>query len=143
MRKIGLDLGSKTCGIAISDENNKLVIGLCNFEYSKNDFMQIINKLKSIISDYDNKVDTFVLGYAKNHYSMTKNEASLRSEKFKKLLETNFKDMIVVLQDENYTTIRASERLMQQDIKASQRKKVIDMVSAIIILEDYLININS
>lgn len=138
MRKIGLDLGSKTCGISISDEKNNMALGLYNFSYTNNDFMQIIKKLKSILTDYDYQVDTFVLGYPKNHNSNKINESCLRCEKFKLVLQKSFNDIKVIYQDENYTTSRATELLMQQDIKASQRKKVIDMISSIIILQDYL-----
>lgn len=138
MRKIGLDLGSKTCGIAISNPENTMVLGLYNFEYSNNDFMQVIKKLKQIVNDYENKIDLFVLGEAKNLMSDAENDASIRTEKFKILLQKNFPEIPVVLQDENFSTRRATDRLIEQDIKASQRKKIIDMVSAIIILEDYL-----
>ncbi len=138
MRKLGLDLGSKTCGISISSENNTMALGLYNFEYSNNDLMLVVNKIRQIVKDYNNEIDTFVLGYPKNLVSDQVNESCLRSEKLKKLLENTFKDIPVVFQDENFTTRRATELLMKSDIKASQRKKVIDMISSQIILEDYL-----
>ncbi len=138
MRKLGLDLGSKTCGIAISNETNTMVLGLYNFEYKNNDLMLVVNKIKSIVSDYMGQIDTFVLGYPKNLVSDKVNESCLRAEKLKKLLENAFKDIPTIFQDENFTTSRATDLLMQSDIKASQRKKVIDMISAQIILEDYL-----
>ncbi len=138
MRKLGLDLGSKTCGIAISSENNTMALGLYNFEYSNNDLMLVVNKIKSIVRDYMGEIDTFVLGYPKNLVSDKINESCQRAEKLKKLLEQAFSDIPTVFQDENFTTSRATELLMKSDIKASQRKKVIDMISAQIILEDYL-----
>ncbi len=138
MRKLGLDLGSKTCGISISDEKNNMALGLYNFEYKNNDLMLVVNKIKQIVNDYMGQIDTFVLGYPKNLVSDKVNDSCLRSEKLKKLLENSFKDITVVFQDENFTTSRATDLLMQSDIKASQRKKVIDMISSQIILEDYL-----
>ncbi len=115
-----------------------MALGLYNFEYSNNDLMQVIMKIKHILQDYDNEIDTFVLGYPQNLVSDRINDSCLRAQKFKKLLETNFNTIPVVLQDENFTTRRATDLLMQSDIKASQRKKVIDMISSQIILEDYL-----
>lgn len=143
MRKLGLDLGSKTCGIAISNDTNTMALGLYNFRYADNNMMLIINKIKSILDDYMYDIDTFVLGYPKNLVSNNLNESCIRCEKFKKLLETNFKDIKVIYQDENFTTSRATEKLMSVEIKSSQRKKVIDMISAQIILEDYLLSINN
>ncbi|MGL4950612.1 MAG: Holliday junction resolvase RuvX [Mycoplasma sp.] len=137
MRKIGLDLGSKTCGISISDSNNKMATGLINFTYEKNNMMMIIHKLKSILKDYDNEVDAFILGYPVNYKTDVKNESCLRSERFKEMLESNF-DIEVILFDENHSTSRASTFLFEDGVKASKRKKVIDMISSIVILQDYL-----
>ncbi|MGL4951925.1 MAG: Holliday junction resolvase RuvX [Mycoplasma sp.] len=137
MRKIGLDLGSKTCGISISDSTNKIATGLINFNYEKNNMLMIIHKLKQIIKEYENEVDTFVLGYPVNYKTDIKNISCVRSEEFKEMLEKNF-DIKVILFDENYSTSRASTSLFENGIKASQRKKVIDMISAIVILQDYL-----
>ncbi|MGL4947963.1 MAG: Holliday junction resolvase RuvX [Mycoplasma sp.] len=141
MRKIGLDLGSKTCGISISDHRNQIATGLCNFEYEKNNMMMVIHKLKKIVKDYEGEIDKFILGYPVNYKTDTKNLSCIRSEEFKLLLEANF-DIEVVLFDENHTTTRASTFLFEDGIKASQRKKVIDMVSAIIILQDFLNSVN-
>lgn len=138
MRKIGLDLGSKTCGICISDDTNSIASGLVNFKYKNNDMMLIIKKIKNIIVDYNNEVDTFVLGYPTNNLNNTKTESTLRVEKFRKLLENNFKNIKVVYEDENYTTKTATEMLMKYNIKSSQRKKIIDMISSVVILQKYL-----
>lgn len=138
MRKIGLDLGSRTCGICISDATNQIASGLCNFKYDNNNMMLIIQKLKQIVLEYEKEVDTFVLGYPTNNLNNTKVNSTLRVEKFKSLLETHFNGIKVVYVDENYSTSQATEYLMQYDIKASQRKKIIDLVSSTIILQKYL-----
>ncbi len=138
MRKIGLDLGKKTCGIAISDKSNLIASGLYNFEYSNNDLMQVINKLKTIFINYDNQIDTFVLGYPTFNLSGQKTENTKLIEKFEELLKRNFEGIEVIKWNENYTTKQANEYLYNFDIKSSKRKKIIDMVSACIILQGYL-----
>lgn len=138
MRKIGLDLGSKTCGIAISDDTNLIATGIRNFVYQKNNFMQIINELEKIIKEYENNIDTFVLGFATNQRNGSLNESSLRSLNFKTLLEEKFSDIKVELFDENYSSVKANDLMFEANLKASQRKKRVDKVAATIILQEYL-----
>ena len=138
MRKIGLDLGSKTCGISISDSTNKLASGICNFKYENNNLMLIIQKLKKIIDDYDNKVDSFILGYPTFTKSGQKTKNTILVEKFESLLKQHFTNIQVIRWCENYTTKNATDYLCNFEIKASTRKKIIDMVAANFILQSYL-----
>ncbi len=137
-RKIGLDLGSKSCGISISSYNNEFATPICNLTFNENDFNRIIVKLKEVLEDYDYQVDTFVLGISKNMNDNTHTKSSLRSEKFALSLKASFKDINVAFIDENYSTKQAAESLMDFNIKSSQRKKIIDQVSSLIILQRYL-----
>ncbi len=138
MRKIGLDLGSKTCGIAISDTSNLIATGLVNFNYQKNNYMQIINELQKIIKTYDNEVDTFVLGFPTDTRNGQLTVSSQRSLTFKELLEKHFPHINVILFDENYSTVKAHDLMFDAALKASQRKKIVDKVASSIILQEYL-----
>ncbi len=138
MRKIGLDLGSKTCGIAISDNSNLIATGLSNFNYQKNNYLQIINELKKILKTYDGEVDAFVLGYPTDPRNGNLTQSSYRSLAFKELLMQAFPEMEVILFDENFSTVKAHDLMFHADLKASQRKKIVDKVAASIILQEYL-----
>lgn len=138
MRKLGLDLGSKTCGISISDDNNTFALGLVNFHYADNNMMLIIHQIKKILNEYNNEVDEFILGYPYNHQNNNSNDSCMRIDKFKEILNINFPNIKVIYVDENFSTVKASSMLLDSEIKASKRKKVIDMISSIVILQDYL-----
>ena len=137
MHKLGLDLGTKSCGFAISDENNIIVSPLENYLYSKNDFLQVINRIKYWLNEYDNRVDSIILGYPLN-INDSKNNRTLMVEKFYQLLLETFPNLSIYLQDERYSTKQATEELMQYGLKASQRHKIKDKMAATIILESYL-----
>lgn len=137
MRYIGLDLGSKTCGISISDSSNKIASGLLNFEYNKNNMMLIIHKLRNIMKEYDD-VGSFILGYPTNPRNNEKVESTYRVEEFQKILIKEFGNIEVIYQDENFSTSIASTMLFDAEIKSAKRKKIIDMVSAVVILQDFL-----
>lgn len=141
MRKLCFDLGSKTCGISISDDTNLIANGIVNFVYQKNNFNQIIIEIKKILVKYENSVDTFILGFATNPRDNSLVESSYRSLSFKELLEESFPNIKVILHDENFSTIKANNLMINNELKASQRKKRIDKVASIIILQDYLDNI--
>lgn len=141
MRKLCFDLGSKTCGISISDDTNLIANGIVNFIYQKNNFNQIIIEIKKILVKYENSVDTFILGFATNPRDNSLVESSYRSLSFKELLEESFPNIKVILHDENFSTIKANNLMINNELKASQRKKRIDKVASIVILQDYLDNI--
>lgn len=138
MRTLGLDLGAKTCGIAISNDTNSFALGLINFHYTGNNTMLIIQKIKQIMRDYNQQISKIVLGYPYNHETATINSSGARVDKFKILLLQHFPEVEIDYMDENFSTIQASTLLYESDIKASQRKKVIDMISAVVILQNYL-----
>lgn len=142
MYKIGLDLGQKTCGIAISDNKLKIATPLLNFKYSNNNLMLIIHQLKKINLERDNNLDCFVLGYPTNPRDNSKVESTFRVERFKELLIKSFLEIPVYYQDENFSTKSASTYLFESGIKSAKRKKVIDMISAVVILQDFINNKN-
>lgn len=133
MTYLGLDLGSKTLGLAISDKLGIIASSLEVIRY--NDYEELLNKLDSIV--YTKKVDVFVLGNPLN----LDGSVSKRSEEtfeFKKLLESRYPTKEVVLQDERLSTVEAERLLISNDTKRKNRKKVIDKIAATIILQAYL-----
>ena len=137
MRALGLDLGTKTLGIAISDSLKIIASGIENFLYSNNDFYECINQIKKIFDKYQNDIDTIVLGYPLN-INGTKNERTLFVEDFHKKLNNVFPKMKIILSDERYTTRIATGMLKNYSLKNSQIKKVKDKMSAIVILQSWL-----
>ena len=132
MTYLGLDLVSKTCGIAISDRTGLIATSLEVIRYD--DYDELINKLNDIV--ISRNVDAFVLGNPKN----LDGSLSKRSE-----ITLEFKDMLlnkfnkeVIMQDERLSTVEAERMLISNNTKRKNRKKVIDKIAATIILQSYL-----
>ena len=134
MRCLGLDLGTKTLGIAISDKSNLIASFYKVIRWDGEDYQLLFNELDSIIREKE--ITTLVLGLPKN-MNNSLGFASERSLKFKKALEDKYK-LEVILVDERLTTVEAENYLLEADTSRKKRKKVIDGVAATIILETYL-----
>ncbi len=137
MRIIALDLGTKTCGFAITDDNRTISNPLENYEYSKNDILQVLNRLRYWLKTYEKEVDTILLGYPTNTIG-SKTPMTLYVEKFLEKLKESFSEFNIVLFDERFSTLQGSEMLMDLGIKASARKKMKDKMAAFVILQNYL-----
>lgn len=133
MRILGLDLGTKTLGISISDNLGIIAsnYGLVNFK--EEDYDEAINKLMPIINEF--KIKKVVLGLPKN-MDNSLGFASKRSLLFKEKLEKQ--NLEVILQDERLSSVEANNLLINSDISRKKRKKNVDSVSAVIILQRYL-----
>lgn len=133
MKYIGLDLGSRTLGIAMSDRSGLIASSFTIIRHNE-DYNYLIEELKTIIKD--NKIEEIVLGFPKNMNNTIgpKGELSLQ---FKKMLEkaTGLK---VNLVDERLSTKEATNLLISNDTSRKKRKKVIDSMAATIILQSYL-----
>ena len=132
MRYLGMDLGTKTIGLAISDK-----LGMISSPYKLirfNDVNDAVNEVINVINK--EQVNVLVLGLPKN-MNNSLGFASERSMKFKKLLEDKI-NMEVNLIDERLSTVEAENILLSTDASRSKRKKEIDKVSACIILDTYL-----
>jgi putative Holliday junction resolvase len=137
MRLIGIDLGTKTMGIAVTDSLQIIASGLENFSYGNNDLNLCLNKIKSLLTRYENDVEKIVLGYPTNT-SGNKTDQTFLIEKFHDLLKTQI-NVPIVLQDERYTTLKATGYLKYEaGLKSSQIKKIKDKMSAVIILDEYM-----
>jgi putative holliday junction resolvase len=134
MRYLGLDLGSKTLGIAISDVSGLIATSLKTINFNNEDYSILINELKNIITDRN--IEKLVLGFPKN----MNNTIGYRAEKtleFKKILE-DYLNIEVILQDERLTTKLADNMLISADMSRKKRKEVVDKLAASYILQSYL-----
>ena len=134
MRCLGLDLGTRTLGLAISDKTNFLASPLKVLRWDGENYDLLFNELDSIISN--NNITDLVLGLPKN-MNNTLGFASERSLKFKEALENRY-NLKVVLIDERLSTVEAENYLISADMSRKKRKKVIDGVAASLILDTYL-----
>lgn len=135
MKKVlGLDLGSRTCGIAISD-----VLGIAhgreNYRFIEGAYRQVL----AYILEYLKKenVSVVALGYPLN-MDGSKGDSAIRSERFKESLLEADPSLKVFLVDERLTTVMANRSMLEADISRGKRHKVIDQQSAVIILESFL-----
>lgn len=132
-KMLGLDLGSRTCGIAMSDGLGMFAHPLSTL-YHDDDLEALQEPLREIITK--ERIGEIALGYPK----MMNNDVGLRaqiSEEFKDLLETWF-DVEVILIDERLTTAAATKQLISADVSRKKRKQVVDQLAAVHILQSYL-----
>ena len=129
---LGLDLGSKTLGVSISDRTGIIATSLEVIRY--NNQTDLLDKLDKIVEE--RKVDVFILGNPLNLNGTisTRTEVSLE---FKKALESRY-NKEVIMQDERLSTVEANRMLISNDTKRKNRKKVVDKIAATIILQSYL-----
>ncbi len=133
MRYLGLDLGTKTLGISITDRTNTLVSPLKVLHFKEEDYESIIASVKEIV--VDNNISLIVLGLPKN-MDGTIGFAGQRSLNFQKLLENA--GMKVELMDERLTTKEAEGIVHNNNDNVKNTKHKIDSIAASIILESYL-----
>ena len=134
MRYLGLDLGTKTLGVSISDATRTIASAYGTLNFSENDFDSVLPKLKDIINEY--KITKIILGLPKNMNNSI-GDSGNRCLDFKCKLEETFK-ITVIMQDERLTTIEATKYMLEADISRKKRKKKIDGLAANIILQTYL-----
>lgn len=135
MRIMGLDFGSKTVGVAISDA---LLITAQGIEIirrkEENKLRQTLARIEALIVEYE--VDEIVLGYPKN-MNDTLGERVRLTEEFKEKLERRT-GLPVVLWDERLTTVAADKAMMEAGIRRENRKDYVDQIAAVLILQGYL-----
>ena len=134
MRYLGLDLGTKTLGIAKSDPSGLIASSYKLLKFENEDYNSLIEPLKEIINEL--KVDKLVLGLPKN-MDNSLGFASERSLNFKKLIEDNI-DIEVILQDERLSSVEANNLMIMGDTSRKNRKEKVDALAATIILQRYL-----
>lgn len=132
MRYLGLDLGTKSLGLALSDRTGLIASFYKNISYTDED--KLLEEIKDIVEK--EHVEKLVLGLPKN-MDNSLGWRSTETIEFKEKLEKML-DKEVILEDERLTTKIAENMLIDFDLSRKKRKKVIDGVSAVIILQSYL-----
>ncbi len=133
MRYLGLDLGTKTIGLALSDQTGLIASSYAILRHD-NHPQECMDQLLEVIAKEE--VGILVLGYPKNMNNTLGPRAEATLE-FKKLLEQQTK-LPVELEDERLTTKVAEQTLIEANTRRKKRKQVIDAVAATIILQSYL-----
>ncbi len=135
MRKMGLDFGAKTVGVAVSDP---LLITAQGLEIvrrkSENKLRQTLARIEELIVEYE--VDELVLGYPKN-MNDTLGERAQKTQEFKEMLERRT-GLSVQLWDERLTTVAADKAMVEAGIRREERKEHVDRIAAVFILQGYL-----
>ena len=134
MRCLGLDLGTKTLGLAMSDKSNMISSPYKVLRWDGENYDILFRDLDCIITD--NNITDLVLGLPKN-MNNTLGFAAKRSLNFKAALEKRYK-IPVTLIDERLSTVEATNYLLEADMSRKKRKKVVDGIAASIILDTYL-----
>ena len=135
MRVLGLDYGSKTVGVAVSDPLGLTAQGVETiWRKQENKLRQTLARIETLISDY--QVERIVLGYPKN-MNNTIGERALKSLEFKEMLERRT-GLPVVMWDERLTTVEANRTLMEAKVRRENRKQYLDELAAVFILQGYL-----
>lgn len=139
MRILGLDVGSKTIGVAVSDEMGWTAQGLKTIQIQEDEQKSGIPELEEIIREYG--IEKIIVGLPKNMNGTIgpRGEISLQ---FAKLLKNRF-SLPVELWDERLTTMAAERILLTADVSRKKRKKVIDKMAASLILQSYLDSLGS
>lgn len=134
MRILGLDLGTKTLGIAVSDPLGIIATGVETFRFEEMDYESAYARLKYYIDAYG--IKQIVLGLPL-HMTGEHGEKAKEVVRFKENVESRF-PVNVALLDERWTTKLATNRLLQADVSRGKRKQVIDKMAAVVILQNYL-----
>ena len=135
MRIIGLDYGTKTVGVAVSDALMITAQPLETIERkSANKLRQTLARIESIIEEY--QAERIVLGYPKN-MNNTIGERAEATEQFKEDLERRT-GLEVILWDERLSTVEAERILMDTGVRRENRKQYVDKMAAAVILQNYL-----
>ena len=139
MRLMGLDYGSKTVGVAVSDPLGLTAQGVETvWRKQENKLRQTMARIEELISEY--QVERIVLGYPKN-MNNTVGERAVKSLEFKEKLEKRT-GRPVVKWDERLTTAEAERTLMETGVRRENRKQFLDQMAAVLILQGYLDRMN-
>jgi len=135
MRIMGLDYGSKTVGVAVSDPLFLTAQGVEIIRRkSPGKLRQTLARIEELIREYE--VDRIVLGYPK-HMNNSEGERCEKTVEFKEMLERRT-GLEVVLGDERLTTVMADRAMMEGGIRREDRKEYVDKLAAVFILQNYL-----
>ena len=135
MRVMGLDYGSKTIGVAISEPLGLTAQGIEIIRREEeNKLRKSLRRIEELIKEY--QVEEIVLGFPKN-MNNTIGERAEKSLQLKETLERRCK-LPVIMWDERLTTVEANRTLMESKVRRENRSKYVDMIAAVFILQGYL-----
>lgn len=134
-RALGLDFGSRTVGVAVSDGLGLTAQGVEIIRRtSENKLRQTLARIEALIAEYD--VGVLVLGFPKN-MNNTIGDRAEKSLVFKQMLERRT-GLPVVMWDERLTTVEAHRTMIESGVRREDRKKYVDKIAAVYILQGYL-----
>ena len=136
MRIMGLDFGSRTTGVAVSDPLGITAQGVETIvRKDENKLRQTCARIEELIKEYE--IEEIVLGSTPKNMNNTAGERAEKTEAFKAMLERRT-GKPVILWDERLTTIAAERVLMESGVRRENRKAVVDKIAAVLILQGYL-----
>lgn len=138
MRKIGLDVGDKTIGVAVSDGLNLTAQGKMTIQ--RVGIRKDTGKVLELIKEYD--CDTVVVGLPLS-MDGSDSQQTVKTREFAELLKNKLtsngmKDVNIVFQDERLTSVMAERAMLEADMRREKRKEIIDKQAAVIILQSYM-----
>ena len=133
MRYLGLDLGSRTLGVAVSDKTG-LIASKVDTIHHNEEYDRLLDDVERLVNDLG--IEAIVLGFPKNMNNTIGPKGELSLE-FKDKLEKKL-NIPVYLQDERLSTKSAIDTLIKGDVSRKDRKKVVDSIAATIILQTFL-----
>jgi putative Holliday junction resolvase len=135
MRILGLDYGSKTIGVAVSDPLGLTAQGIETIHRKdENKLRKSLARVEELVREYE--VETIVLGFPKN-MNNTIGDRAVKSLELKETLERRT-GLPVVMWDERLTTVEANRTLMESGVRREERGKYVDKIAAVFILQGYL-----
>ena len=133
MRILGLDLGTRTCGVAMSDPSAFLASPLVTLRFADQEYQEALAQVVELAKEH--QVQIICLGYPK-HMNNSVGEGAARSERFQEqLVAQGFE---VVLIDERLSTRQAQASMIASKTSKKKRKTDIDQAAAVVILQTYL-----
>ncbi|WP_112181433.1 MULTISPECIES: Holliday junction resolvase RuvX [Paraliobacillus] len=134
MKKLGLDVGSKTIGIAVSDAFGWTAQGITTLYWDELDFKTVEKQLADLIKEHE--ITEVIVGLPKNMNGSI-GERGEACQRFATFIEETFQ-LKTFMWDERLTTMAAERVLIEADMSRKKRKKVIDKMAAVMILQGYL-----
>ncbi len=133
-KTIGLDLGSRTCGVALSDALGMIATPVKTIRFEEDDYDTALDEVEALIDA--NNVTKVILGLPK-HMNGDVGVRGQISIKFKQFLEEE-RDVEVILWDERLTTVSAQKSMIASNMNRRKRHQMVDTMAAVIILQSYL-----
>jgi putative Holliday junction resolvase len=133
MRILGLDLGTKTCGVAMSDALQFLASPVTTLRFSEGDYSDALSQVVRLAQEHD--IQTICLGYPK-HMNNTLGDGATRSSAFEAMLNAAGYDVVLI--DERLSTKQALGSMIASKTSKKKRKTDIDQGAAVVILQTYL-----